>query len=196
MLCEKCKIREANIRYTEVINGVKTEHNLCSQCAKEMDFGHYSAIFDGDFPLGKILSSLLGVEESSQKEDKLHQIVCPSCKTSYQEFVDSSRFGCPDCYSVFDLLISDNIKKLQGNDTHKGKKPKYQKIEPVSAVGEPGKTISDYGNAGLKETLPVKEQLAILKARLQEAVLKEEFEAAASYRDQIKELSQEEEQDA
>ena len=187
MLCEKCKIREANIRYTEVINGVKTEHNLCSKCAKEMDFGHYSAIFDGEFPLGKILSSLLGLEESSQKEDKLYQIVCPSCKTSYQEFVDSSRFGCPDCYSVFDLLISDNIKKLQGNDSHKGKKPKYQKMAPVSAVGEQGKAVS--------ETLPIKEQLAILKARLQEAVLKEEFEAAASYRDQIKELSQEEEQD-
>ena len=88
MLCEKCKIREANIKYTEVINGVKTEHNLCSQCAREMDFGHYS-IFDGDFPLGKLLSSLLGVEESSQKEDKLQQIVCPTCGTSYQEFADS-----------------------------------------------------------------------------------------------------------
>ena len=56
MLCENCKSREANIRYTEVINGVKTEHNLCSQCAREMDMGHYSAIFDGDFPLAKLLS--------------------------------------------------------------------------------------------------------------------------------------------
>ena len=31
MLCEKCGIREANIKYTEVFNGVKTEHNLCAQ---------------------------------------------------------------------------------------------------------------------------------------------------------------------
>ncbi len=46
MLCEKCKIREANIQYTEVINGVKTEHHFCAQSAKEMDFGHYSAIFE------------------------------------------------------------------------------------------------------------------------------------------------------
>ena len=38
MLCEKCGIREANIKYTEVFNGVKTEHNLCAQCAKEMAF--------------------------------------------------------------------------------------------------------------------------------------------------------------
>ena len=58
MLCERCKIREANIKYTEVINGVKTEHNLCSQCAKELDFGQYSAVFDGEFPLGRLLSGL------------------------------------------------------------------------------------------------------------------------------------------
>ena len=53
MLCEKCKVREANIKYTEIINGVKTEHNLCSHCAKEMDFGQYTALLDGEFPLGK-----------------------------------------------------------------------------------------------------------------------------------------------
>ena len=58
MLCERCKIREANIQYTEVINGVKTEHHFCAQCAKEMDFGPYAAIFDGEFPLGKLLSGL------------------------------------------------------------------------------------------------------------------------------------------
>ena len=61
MICERCKIREANIKYTEVINGVKTEHNLCSQCAREMDFGQYSSIFEGDFPFGKLLSGLLGL---------------------------------------------------------------------------------------------------------------------------------------
>ena len=59
MLCEKCGIREANIKYTEVFNGVKTEHNLCAQCAKEMDLGPYSALIEGEFPLGKLLSSLL-----------------------------------------------------------------------------------------------------------------------------------------
>ncbi len=63
MLCEKCKIREANIKYTEIINGVKTEHNLCSHCAREMDFGQYGAVLDGEFPLGRLLSGLLGLEE-------------------------------------------------------------------------------------------------------------------------------------
>ncbi len=114
MLCERCKIREANIQYTEVINGVKKDHHFCAQCAKELDFGPYSAIFDSEFPLGKLLSGLLGIGEEQQEEkDKAHQVICPTCRTSYDEFIKNSRFGCPDCYSVFDLLISDNIKRFR-----------------------------------------------------------------------------------
>ncbi len=188
MLCEKCRIREANIKYTEIINGVKKEHNLCSQCAREMDFTGYSAIFDGEFPLGKLLSGLLGVgEEEEQQEDKLAQVVCPTCGTSYEEFVKNSRFGCSDCYSVFDLLMSDNIKKLQGGDAHVGKRPKYQKMQPASAVLEKDEEPS-------RRT--AKEQIELLKAKLSTAIAEEEYEQAAKYRDEIRELEKEENQDA
>lgn len=180
MLCERCRIREANIKYTEIINGVKREHNLCAQCAKEMDFSGYSAIFDGDFPLGKLLSGLLGIgEEESPEEDKMAQVVCPTCGTSYEEFIKNSRFGCLDCYSVFDLLMSDNIKKLQGGDAHVGKRPKYQKMQAGSAVlkGEEDKAERS-----------AKEQIELLKARLSTAIADEEYELAAKYRDEIREL--------
>lgn len=112
MLCERCKIREANIQYTEVINGVRTEHNFCAQCAREMDFGQYSAIFDGEFPLAQLLSGLLGAEMPVQRKDKIQQVTCPTCGTTYEEFVNNSCFGCADCYGIFDLLIHDNIKQL------------------------------------------------------------------------------------
>ena len=46
MLCERCKIREATIQYIEVVNGVRQEHSLCGQCAKETGFGQVSALFD------------------------------------------------------------------------------------------------------------------------------------------------------
>lgn len=71
MLCERCKIREASIQYMEVINGVRTEHHFCTQCAKEMDFGAYSAIFDGEFPLAKLISGLLGGEEPEEKDGQV-----------------------------------------------------------------------------------------------------------------------------
>ena len=82
MLCERYKIREANIKYTEIINGIKTEHNLCSHCAREMDFGQYAAILDGEFPLGKLLSGLLGLEDDEEETDVRGKVVCPTCGTS------------------------------------------------------------------------------------------------------------------
>lgn len=202
MLCERCKIREANIQYTEIANGVRTEHNYCSQCAKEMDFGPYSAIFEGEFPLGKLLSGLLGVPGEAEEEEKTSQIVCPTCGTSYEEFVKDSRFGCVDCYSVFDLLIHDKIKQLQGNTCHTGKHPKFQKIKadpfhlattesPETAV-EPD-TENKANNPGERTGNSVAErqkQIHQLEARLHEAVRNEEYEAAARYRDQIRELKE------
>lgn len=202
MLCERCKIREANIQYTEVIGGVKTEHNFCAQCAKELDFGPYSAIFDSDFPLGKLLSGLLGVA-GGEEEKKTPQIVCPTCKTSYEEFIKNSRFGCSDCYGVFDLLIGENIKQLQGSDTHKGKRPSgRRKIEAMSFERRRGASDDEAEGkqpehstaeaAGFLETAPdVQEQLRILNARLHEALLREEYETAAQCRDEIRRLREE-----
>lgn len=155
MLCEKCKVREANIKYTEIINGVKTEHNLCSHCAKEMDFGQYTALLDGEFPLGKLLSGLLGLEEDEEETDERSRVVCPTCGTSFDDFVQNSRFGCPDCYGVFDLFINDKIKQLQGSESHRGKQPKYQRAqETISENNEemvPADVLQKAGENAAKE---------------------------------------------
>lgn len=189
MLCERCKIREANIQYTEVLNGVKTEHHFCAQCARELDFGPYSAIFDSDFPLGKLLSGLLGLNEE-EREDKSSKVICPTCKTSYEEFVKDSCFGCPDCYGVFDLLISDNIRQLQGSDTHTGKRPRYHMEPAETAKVLPPAADPPDADAGA-ESESREEQIQILKAKLQEALEREEYELAASCRDKIKTLKTE-----
>lgn len=183
MLCECCKIREANIQYTEVINGVKAEHNLCAQCARELDFGPYSAIFDSEMPLGRLLSGLLGLEESAQKKDKIKEVTCPNCKLSYEEFVNNSCFGCQDCYGVFDLLISDNIKQLQGSDAHSGKRPQnFAGTRPARIELKNGTDTADDSAAS------VEEQIQILDARLKDALRREEYEQAAIYRDKIRAL--------
>lgn len=192
MLCERCKIREANIQYTEVINGVRTEHNFCAQCAKELDFGPYSAIFDSDFPLGKLLSGLMGVGED-REEPKTHQVICPTCRTSYGEFIKNSRFGCPDCYGVFDLLISDNIKQLQGSDIHKGKRPKYHRKADRQLFDDQKaeETAADEMTSGQEETgMNVQEKIRLLDAKLHEALAREEYEMAAQFRDQIRALKE------
>ena len=196
MLCEKCKVREANIKYTEIINGVKTEHNLCSHCAKEMDFGQYTALLDGEFPLGKLLSGLLGLEEDEEETDERFRVVCPTCGTSFDDFVQNSRFGCPDCYGVFDLFISDKIKQLQGSESHRGKIPKIMAGKEKSAAGNRKEVPQDvFLEAGEKTVNDMDtarpdwwKEAADLEKQLKEALKTEDYEMAAVCRDKIRAL--------
>jgi len=207
MLCERCKLREATIQYTEVVNGVKREHNFCAQCAKELNLGDVSAIFDSDFPFSKILSALLGEEGTEEKTD-FSQIVCPNCHTAYLEFVQNSRFGCPDCYGVFDVLMSDSIKQLQGSDTHKGKRPKYGMLMKPEAradgpSGNGGETQNKDSAVNTDEQVKPDgkrakrtAELCDLRSKLNQAVKEEQYEMAARYRDRIRELEKGKEDEA
>jgi len=184
MLCEHCKKREATVKYVEVINGVKTEHNLCTQCAAHADLGQFSALFEGEFPLGKLLSGLLGTEETEKEDEKYSGVVCPTCGTTYEEFVNDSCFGCPDCYSVFDPLISDNIRHLQGSEKHVGKHP-----SGFQNGGEKKNGLS--GTDGDPAKLPKlsgEEKLRLMETRLKDAIRREEYEEAAKLRDEIRAL--------
>lgn len=170
MLCEKCQEREATIIYTEIINGVKTEHSLCSECAKDMDFGD-------ELPFAELLSGILGAYavENEKREDTMEQVVCPTCRMSYRDFIRQGIFGCEDCYNVFEPLIEENIKKIQGNSIHTGKKPRY-----------------DSGlNTDKQETVQEgADQITILKERLKEALKEEDYEEAARLRDEIRALKE------
>ena len=167
MLCERCKIREANIQYTEVINGTRTEHHFCAQCARELDFGQYSAIFDGEFPFAEFLSALLGGESPAQKQEKYQQIVCPTCGMTYEEFVKNSCFGCADCYGVF------------------GKRPAYQ-----GAGADAAKETVFEKDGAPQDEVPVQEKIRSLERRLKDALRTEEYETAAWCRDQIRALKE------
>ena len=189
MLCERCKVREANIHYTEVVNGVATEHHLCSECAREMDFGGYAGIagiFDSELPIGKLLSQLLGLSGVAEANlpEEVENLVCPTCQTSYGDFVKNSQFGCPDCYHMFDLLIGDKLKQLHGNDSHKGKAPAGQ-----SLAGDGEEAGQEIQNPSLfDQPLTVEERISLLRSKLQEAIGEEDYEAAARYRDEIRAL--------
>ena len=187
MLCEKCNEREANIEYTEIINGVKTTHHYCMQCVAEMqmDFGNMtSQLFEGDFSLSKLLSSILSMKVGGDKAaGEYPKIVCPTCRTSYEEFINKSRFGCPDCYNVFDLLIGENMRQLHGSEMHKGKRPKYTAEGVIRTdVPEPETPAEVPVQDGTEE------KLLELRALLKKAIASEEYEEAARCRDEIKKL--------
>lgn len=179
MLCENCNENEATIHYTEIVNGVKNEHHVCSECAKELDIGYYTDILNNDFPFAKLLTGLLSSNVVEQEQSSpLEHVICPKCGMSYAEFTRVGKFGCAECYHVFGPLFEENMRKIHGNTQHIGKK--Y--------------TINDSGNCNQKTTL--NQEIATLRAKLKEAVLLENFEDAVKYRDQIKELTEGNEADA
>lgn len=190
MLCERCKMREATVKYVEVINGVKTEHNLCGHCAGRVDLGQYTSLFEGEFSLGKLLSGLLGIQDTDDSEEKYAGVVCPSCGTTYADFVKDSRFGCADCYSVFDPLIRENIRHLQGSERHVGKRPgsrdTAEPSEDKNRGNAPGEPAEETGPSLTRE-----ETVRLLQARLKDAVRREDFEEAAGLRDEIRSLKEE-----
>jgi len=185
MLCEKCKIREANVQIVEIVNGQKTEHFLCAQCAAEMDLNVHSP--QGDMSLAKLLSTLLSQTVKSQQKEEPANVVCPTCGTTYEEFINDSKLGCADCYKVFDLLIGENIKQLQGSDRHHGKCPKYISGEIPEQVKEDIEE-SITGQAPDSELL---DKLLDVRKELRAAVAAEEFEKAAVLRDELRTIEEE-----
>lgn len=192
MLCEQCKKREATVRYVEVVNGVKTEHNLCGHCAAQLDIGQFSAVFEGEMSLAKLLSGLLGIQDTEKRDKRLADVVCPNCNTTYEEFVEGSRFGCADCYSVFGPLLGENIRHLQGSEKHVGKRPGY--VLRAEAAREEAEKTKDAAEPGVAETVPSltkEEQIRLLQARLKDALRREDYEDAAVLRDEIRKLKEE-----
>ena len=189
MLCEKCQKNVATFHYTEVVNGVKNEHHLCSNCAANTDVSYYLSIFDKDMHLTQLLSGILGGQgmfTDKDQKDPARQVQCPKCGMTYGEFVNNSTFGCPDCYDVFGPLISDTIKRIQGSDHHVGKKPMlYGMSEPKDGDltgGSPDGSVQD-----------LKKELDFLSKKLKEAVSEENFTEAARLRDVIAGLKRKDE---
>lgn len=189
MLCEKCKKNQATFHYTEVVNGVKNEHHLCNECAANTDISYYSSVFDND-QFGKLLSGILGSTNfltGEKEKDPACNVQCPNCKMTYGDFIKTSAFGCSECYDVFGPLIADKIKKIQGSDTHVGKRPMlYSRNETTTATQE----ITE-----LKEE-DIRKEIDFLSKKLKEAVSVEDFEEAARLRDVIAELRRKDDENA
>ena len=165
MLCENCKIREATIHKTKIVNGVKEETHLCEECAKKSELFN----LENNFSIHNFLSGLLegsltpGITVTGDQDKK-----CPQCGSTYNDFKRSGRLGCNVCYSTFNNMLAPLIRRVQGNNTHMGKIPKKS-----------GSSIR------------LRRKIKDLKIQLQQLVETEEFEEAARIRDKIKKLEEE-----
>ncbi len=124
MKCSKCGLREATTEVLHSINGHAEKLYLCDECAAafrpDMGFDKLG-IFDkllGVSPMG-LVTNFGGLFDTQSDRS----IVCPDCKTTSEEFLQTGFVGCPRCYEVFEPLVRRTVKKLQQSDIHIGKSP-------------------------------------------------------------------------
>lgn len=172
MLCDECKKNEATIHFTRIVDNKVTESHLCQECAKEKGLFFPSldeALFEGPhLALASLLAGLSDIGAPYALEKPKVARKCPNCKATYDDFRESGRMGCSECYRTFRKELLPLLRRLHGSVQHTGKVP-LKKI----GVGKKGKEIIE------------------LRRELQKAVEKEEYEKAAVIRDKIKELEKE-----
>lgn len=189
MLCENCNVNEATVHFTEIRNGVQTEHHLCSECAAKLEVPGYMENYGNEFPFVRLLTGLLaaGGMAAVQRDTAMQHICCPGCGMSFEEFTRIGKFGCAECYDVFGPLIDDNMKCIHGSNVHRGK------IYKEDSSGKDSENNQKQSESG---ELSFEQQLGKLQMNLREAVELENFEEAAHFRDEIKALKEGNNKDA
>ncbi len=167
MLCDSCNQNEATIHIVRVLDGEKTEQNLCEKCAranKELDFS-----FEPQFSLHKLFSSLIDQKlHGSREKGLLCKLQCPDCGLSFAQFSQVGRFGCSSCIETFEEKMKPLLSRIQAGSVHSGKVP-----------------------ARFRSRIKLRRELKALQEELQEKIKSERFEDAAVLRDRVRVMEKE-----
>jgi protein arginine kinase activator len=162
MTCDNCHQRPAKFHVTRIVNGQRSEEDLCEECALQR--GELPFALQPMAALQQFLAGMLQGQGAPLLE-QAPQARCPSCGLTYAEFGRTGMLGCADCYRAFGEALRPLLRRIQGAGQHSGKLPRR-------AGGE----------------LSRQRELRDLREQLQAAVQQEDFERAAVLRDRIREL--------
>lgn len=112
VICTACRKNEAVLFVKTLVDNQLTQAALCASCAGQLQ--QQAAAAD---PLLKVLSGLAAGRRAAP--------ACPACQTSYEDFRESGRFGCPSCYDHFAPMVRGLLPRLHGGAYHhRGKAPR------------------------------------------------------------------------
>lgn len=118
IFCEICKVKKADIRYVSNNHGVLSEHYLCYECNRQRE----DEMRNEAFSIGaSLFSAITGGLFSS--DNGARGAVCRRCGTTSDEFLRSGYVGCGECYKAFEPVMTQTIRRLQHDTSHKGKTP-------------------------------------------------------------------------
>lgn len=167
MRCERCNKKEAAVHITTIKNGEKKDLHLCGDCAAEE--GYFAWSFEPQFPIHSLLGGVMQKVAGDGPVSVASTRACSTCGRTYREFARTGFLGCSDCYQTFSDAIDPLIQRMQGGTLHRGKQPERRP------------SVTD-------KRVSASERIEDLRAELQEAVSREDYEMAAQLRDRIREL--------
>jgi protein arginine kinase activator len=111
---------------------------------------------------------LLGIGAAEEIEKGATARKCAVCGFSQADFKKTGRLGCSECYVIFAEGLCSLLKAMHKGTEHVGKSPERA-----------------------QRTIALSQQMRSLTENLRKAVAAENYETAASLRDQIKQLENE-----
>ncbi|NMP22153.1 UvrB/UvrC motif-containing protein [Sulfobacillus harzensis] len=164
MMCQRCHEKPAQVHFSKVVNGEKSDRFLCEDCAREEGAFHF--MLGPQFTVQQVLGSLIGQAGVPANRTVPEGRSCPHCGYTYRQFAESGRLGCDRCYEAFKEELGPLVLRLHGRAEHRGKLPRR----------------------GAKHLAAVRE-LERLRQKMADAIQREAFEEAAEIRDQIRRLT-------
>ncbi len=157
--CQNCNEGPATVHITDIVppHGEKRERHLCEQCAESE-----GVTMKQHETFNTLLAKFVGQKAAASLKN-VANLTCPKCGITFREFRAQGQLGCPHDYEVFSEFMAPLVERAHGGATdHVGKVP--QRL----------------GGAANEKT-----ELHNLQRQLDQAVEREDYEAAAELRDKI-----------
>lgn len=159
MLCDICKKNVATVHLTQMVEGKTKKVDLCEACSKEKGVDDPTGFSLADLLLG------LGAAQEIEQASAGGEIRCPHCGFTQADFKKAGRLGCSECYKVFAEGLESLLKTMHKGTKHLGKVPQVY-----------------------RQTQDLSDKLKSLQKKLEKAIANEDFETAATLRDEVKAL--------
>lgn len=159
MLCDICKKNVATVHLTQMVEGKTKKVDLCEACSKEKGVDDPTGFSLADLLLG------LGAAQEIEQASAGGEIKCPHCGFTQADFKKAGRLGCSECYKVFAEGLESLLKTMHKGTKHLGKVPQV-----------------------FRQSQDLADKLKSLQKKLEKAIANEDFETAATLRDEVKAL--------
>jgi protein arginine kinase activator len=165
MKCDFCDTK-ATVFLTQLIEGQMKKVCLCETCAKEKGVTDPTGFSLADMVLTNFQKLVPTMNTNTEELSKGAGKTCPDCGFTMDDLRKVRRFGCGSCYGVFSGEVSMMLRGMHKGATHAGKVPE-----------------------GLFASQSRHRQIKELRVKLEQAILTEDYEAAARLRDEINQLA-------